>query len=110
MDVGRPPLARFPAGDVRLSETLITYADLDEAVAKVPAAWACRSGMLAARTPLECWLRVRLWSAGCACNFGALNCYVISSDTKSFTSSNVPMCVWHGVFSTLSALLQASGF
>ena len=44
MDVGRPPLARFPAGDVRLSETLITYADLDEAIAKVPAGCACTSG------------------------------------------------------------------
>lgn len=46
MDVGRPPLARFPAGDVRLSETLITYADLDEAIAKVPAGCACKSGAL----------------------------------------------------------------
>ncbi len=35
MDVGRPPLARFPGGDVRLSEAVITYADLDTAVAKV---------------------------------------------------------------------------
>jgi len=35
MDVGRPPLARIPAGDVRLSEAVITYADLDTAVAKV---------------------------------------------------------------------------
>ena len=43
MDVGRPPLARFPAGDVRLSEALITYADLNEAVAKVPAGRACCS-------------------------------------------------------------------
>ncbi|KAK9845213.1 hypothetical protein WJX81_000262 [Elliptochloris bilobata] len=35
MDVGRPPLARFPAGDVRLSEQRITYEDLDLAVAKL---------------------------------------------------------------------------
>ncbi len=35
MDVGRPPLARFPGGDVRLSEAVITYADLDTAVTKV---------------------------------------------------------------------------
>lgn len=41
MDVGRPPLARFPAGDVRLSEQLITYADLDLAVAKVSLSSKC---------------------------------------------------------------------
>ena len=93
MDVGRPPLARFPAGDVRLSETLITYADLDEAIAKVPAGRACQAGVLAAHATLECWQRMQFWSAGCACNFGAPTFDVLSSDTQSFTISNTPMCV-----------------
>jgi hypothetical protein len=35
MDLGRPPLARFPDGDVRLSESPITQADLDYAVSQV---------------------------------------------------------------------------
>ena len=35
MDIGRAPLARFPSGDVKLSSTHVTAADLEEAVAKV---------------------------------------------------------------------------
>ena len=90
MDVGRPPLARFPAGDVRLSETLITYADLDEAIAKVP--------------------------AGCACEAEALNICVISWLSplplrfQICSTPNMLNCVWHSVFITPSKLLHAPGF
>ncbi|KIZ04304.1 Uncharacterized protein MNEG_3650 [Monoraphidium neglectum] len=35
MDLGRPPLARFPSGDLRLSDNLVTAEDLEQAVAKV---------------------------------------------------------------------------
>ena len=35
MDLGRPPLARFPSGDVRLSDDVITQADLQHAIGKV---------------------------------------------------------------------------
>lgn len=35
MDLGRPPLARFPSGDVRLSEDPVTQDDLALAVAQV---------------------------------------------------------------------------
>ena len=39
MDLGRPPLARFPAGDLRLADDVISSADLDHAISKVaPAA------------------------------------------------------------------------
>jgi hypothetical protein len=37
MDLGRPPLARFPSGDLRLSDNLVTAEDLEQAVAKVRA-------------------------------------------------------------------------
>ena len=39
MDLGRPPLARFPTGDVRLSEDPVSNEDLDQAVAKVGGAF-----------------------------------------------------------------------
>lgn len=32
MDLGRPPLARFPAGDMRLSDDVITPEDLQHAI------------------------------------------------------------------------------
>ena len=35
LDLGRPPLARFPQGDVRLSPNVITQQDLNDAIAKV---------------------------------------------------------------------------
>ena len=35
MDLGRPPLARFPAGDLRLSEEVITLEDLQHAIDRV---------------------------------------------------------------------------
>jgi stage III sporulation protein SpoIIIAA len=35
MDLGRPPLARFPTGDVKLSDEVITHADLEDAINKV---------------------------------------------------------------------------
>lgn len=35
MDLGRPPLARFPGGDVKLSEEPVTAEDLAQAVDKV---------------------------------------------------------------------------
>ena len=35
MDLGRPPLARFPTGDVRLAEEPVSAEDLEQAVAKV---------------------------------------------------------------------------
>jgi stage III sporulation protein SpoIIIAA len=35
MDLGRPPLARFPAGDMRLSEDVITLEDLQHAIDRV---------------------------------------------------------------------------
>ncbi|KAI8470498.1 MAG: hypothetical protein J3K34DRAFT_385264 [Monoraphidium minutum] len=35
MDLGRPPLARFPGGDVRLSDDPVSTEDLEQAVAKV---------------------------------------------------------------------------
>jgi hypothetical protein len=35
MDLGRPPLARFPRGDARLGEGVITGADLEYAVGQV---------------------------------------------------------------------------
>lgn len=35
MDLGRPPLARFPSGDVKLSTDPITQEDLDFAVRQV---------------------------------------------------------------------------
>ena len=36
MDLGRPPLARFPSGDLRLADDVISNADLDHAISKVP--------------------------------------------------------------------------
>lgn len=35
MDLGRPPLARFPHGDVQLSGAAVTSEDLDQAVEQV---------------------------------------------------------------------------
>ncbi|MEW5316833.1 MAG: hypothetical protein WDW38_008178 [Sanguina aurantia] len=35
MDLGRPPLARFPSGETQLSEVLVTSEDLAQAVAQV---------------------------------------------------------------------------
>lgn len=35
MDLGRPPIARFPSGDVRLSESPVSAEDLDYAVQQV---------------------------------------------------------------------------
>ena len=35
MDLGRPPLARFPGGDVKLSTAAITAEDLEFAVRQV---------------------------------------------------------------------------
>ncbi len=35
MDLGRPPLARFPTGDVRLGDGVVTAEDLELAVAQV---------------------------------------------------------------------------
>jgi hypothetical protein len=35
MDLGRPPIARFPEGDVRLGEGVVTAEDLEVAVAQV---------------------------------------------------------------------------
>jgi hypothetical protein len=35
MDLGRPPLARFPSGDFLLSDRPISFEDLDQATAKV---------------------------------------------------------------------------
>ena len=37
MDVGRPPLARYPSGDIRLAETPITPSDLEGAVSRLGA-------------------------------------------------------------------------
>ena len=36
MDLGRPPLARFPSGDLKLSNDVITKKDLAYAIEKVP--------------------------------------------------------------------------
>ena len=36
MDLGRPPLARFPSGDLRLADDVISNADLAHAISKVP--------------------------------------------------------------------------
>ena len=36
MDLGRPPLARFPGGDLRLSEQVVSPQDLQHAIDKVP--------------------------------------------------------------------------
>lgn len=36
MDLGRPPLARFSSGDLRLADDVISNADLDHAISKVP--------------------------------------------------------------------------
>ena len=36
MDLGRPPLARFPSGDLRLADDVISNADLNHAISKVP--------------------------------------------------------------------------
>jgi stage III sporulation protein SpoIIIAA len=45
MDLGRPPLARFPGGDARLGEGVITGADLEYAVAQVrPGTHSWRGG------------------------------------------------------------------
>ncbi len=35
MDLGRPPLARFPSGDLKLADDVISLADLDHAISKV---------------------------------------------------------------------------
>ena len=35
MDLGRPPLARFPSGDLRLADDVISSADLEHAISKV---------------------------------------------------------------------------
>ncbi len=35
MDLGRPPLARFPSGDLKLSSNVITQEDLAYAIEKV---------------------------------------------------------------------------
>lgn len=35
MDLGRPPLARFPSGDLKLADDVISTADLDHAISKV---------------------------------------------------------------------------
>ena len=35
LDLGRPPLARFPHGEVQLSSKQVTAAELSEAVAQV---------------------------------------------------------------------------
>jgi stage III sporulation protein SpoIIIAA len=35
MDLGRPPLARFPSGDLKLADDVISPADLDHAISKV---------------------------------------------------------------------------
>jgi hypothetical protein len=35
MDLGRPPLARFPEGDVRLGHGIVTAEDIETAVAQV---------------------------------------------------------------------------
>ena len=35
MDLGRPPLARFPDGDMRLSDTVVSQEDLQHAIDKV---------------------------------------------------------------------------
>ncbi len=35
LDLGRPPVARFPSGDVKLSHTAITAQDLEWAVQQV---------------------------------------------------------------------------
>ena len=37
MDLGRPPLARFPSGDLRLANDVISRADLEHAISKVHA-------------------------------------------------------------------------
>ena len=37
MDLGRPPLARFPSGDLRLADDVISSADLEHAISKVHA-------------------------------------------------------------------------
>ena len=37
MDLGRPPLARFPSGDLRLADDIISSADLEHAISKVNA-------------------------------------------------------------------------
>ena len=83
MDVGRPPLARFHAGDVRLSETLITYADLDEAIAKVP--------------------------AGCACTFGVVDFCDISYHSPSHLQT-CPTALGVAFSTPLTGLNAASGF
>lgn len=45
LDLGRIPIARFPTGDVRLSEEAVSHADLEAAVALVhipaPASHMC---------------------------------------------------------------------
>ncbi|CAK0785286.1 hypothetical protein CVIRNUC_008492 [Coccomyxa viridis] len=35
MDLGRPPLARFPSGDLRLADDVISSADLEHAISKL---------------------------------------------------------------------------
>lgn len=35
MDLGRPPLARFPSGDVRLSQTPVSTEDIEYAIDQV---------------------------------------------------------------------------
>ena len=41
MDLGRPPLARFPSGDLRLADEVISNADLDHAISKVAPCSSC---------------------------------------------------------------------
>ncbi len=45
MDLGRPPLARFPSGDLRLADDVISNADLAHAISKVPCRPAARMQM-----------------------------------------------------------------
>lgn len=56
MDLGRPPLARFPGHDERLSEESVTQADLDYATQQVGQA-GCTC---------YCWAGVELFGSICS--------------------------------------------
>jgi hypothetical protein len=67
MDLGRPPIARFPSGDVKLTEENVTPEDIQYAVDQVGLLWCPRAG-LAALHLLGCCTQapaVLARSAGC---------------------------------------------
>lgn len=61
LDLGRPPIARFPAGDVRLSDAPVTAEDIEAAVGRVGAFGGDnRAGALMAG-----WLIDAAWCIDC---------------------------------------------